>query len=57
MALAPLSFAAVVFGIESGIVGAVIFFGLGVMGMLGALRLGKTEKFLAAQSESSRATG
>ncbi|MGH3899023.1 MAG: hypothetical protein ACRDTA_12395 [Pseudonocardiaceae bacterium] len=55
--LAPLSFVAVVLGIGSGIVGAVIFFGLGVMGMLGALRLRKIEKFLAAQSESSRATG
>lgn len=44
-------------GIGSGIVGAVTFFGLGVIGSLGALRLGKIEKFLSGQPASSRATG
>lgn len=55
--LAPLLIVAAVTGIGSGIIGAVIFFGLGVIGLLGALRLGKIEKFLAGQSASSRATG
>lgn len=54
--LAPLLVVAAVLGFGSGI-GAVIFFGLGVIGGLGALRLGKIERFLAGQPARSRATG
>ncbi len=55
--LVPLLVVAAVLGIGLGIVGAVTFFGLGVIGLLGALRLGKIERFLAGQSASSRETG
>ncbi|MGH3687744.1 MAG: hypothetical protein ACRDSM_22400 [Pseudonocardiaceae bacterium] len=55
--LVPLLVVVVVLGIGPGIVGAVTFFGLGVIGLLGALRLGKIERFLASQSVSSKATG
>lgn len=57
MVLVPLLVVAAVLGIGPGIVGAVTFFGLGVIGLLGALRLGRIERFVAGQSASSRATG
>lgn len=55
--LVPLLVVAAAIGIGSGIVGAITFFGLGVIGLSGALRLRKIERFLAGQSASSRATG